>query len=65
MIEPIAEMPSGTFGFRASGKLSPADYRDVLVPPLREAIERGEKVRLLFQIGPRSMGLRLGPCGRT
>jgi SpoIIAA-like len=60
MIESIAEMPSGTFGFRASGELSPSDYRDVLVPPLREAIELGEKVRLLFQIGPGFEGFEAG-----
>ena len=42
MIERIEDMPSGTIGFRASGKLSVADYRDVLEPVLREAAESGE-----------------------
>ncbi len=40
-------MPAGTIGFRASGKLTPEDYRDVLIPTLREAVESGE-VRMLF-----------------
>ncbi len=40
-------MPAGTIGFRASGKLTPEDYREVLVPGLREAVDSGE-VRMLF-----------------
>ena len=47
MVEKIDDMPAGTIGFRASGKLTPEDYRDVLVPTLREAVEAGE-VRMLF-----------------
>lgn len=47
MVEKIADMPAGTIGFRASGKLTPEDYRDVLVPTLRDAVEAGE-VRMLF-----------------
>ena len=47
MIAKIEDMPAGTIGFRASGKLSPEDYKDVLEPTLREAVEAGE-VRILF-----------------
>jgi hypothetical protein len=47
MVERIDEMPAGTIGFRASGKLTPEDYRNVLVPTLREAVDSGE-VRMLF-----------------
>ena len=47
MVKRIDEMPAGTIGFRASGKLSPEDYTEVLVPTLREAVEAGE-VRMLF-----------------
>jgi SpoIIAA-like len=47
MVEKIEDMPAGTIGFRASGKLTPEDYREVLVPTLREAVEAGE-VRMLF-----------------
>jgi hypothetical protein len=43
----IDDMPAGTIGFRASGKLGPDDYKDVLYPGLREAVESGE-VRMLF-----------------
>lgn len=47
MVEKIDDMPAGTIGFRASGKLTLEDYRDVLVPTLRGAVEAGE-VRMLF-----------------
>jgi SpoIIAA-like len=41
------DMPAGTVGLRAWGKLSRADYRDVLEPTLNAAVESGE-LRLLF-----------------
>jgi hypothetical protein len=47
MVEKIEDMPAGTIGFRASGKLTLEDYKDVLVPTLRGAVEAGE-VRMLF-----------------
>ena len=37
MIERIAEMPPGTIGLRAAGKLTVEDYREVLEPALQEA----------------------------
>ena len=46
MVEPIEEMPPGTIGFRAVGELTREDYRTVLEPSLRAAVEAGE-VRLL------------------
>ncbi len=60
MIERLGDMPPGTYGFRAWGTLSASDYTDVAIPPLREAIDRGEKVRFLFQIGPDFKGLQAG-----
>jgi hypothetical protein len=49
MVERIEEMPVGTIGFAASGKLTRADYREVLEPTLREAAEAGE-IRMLFRL---------------
>jgi hypothetical protein len=49
MIERIDLMPAGTIGFRASGRLTHDDYRDVLEPVLGEAAKAGE-IRMLFQI---------------
>ncbi|HEY3828251.1 MAG TPA: STAS/SEC14 domain-containing protein [Solirubrobacteraceae bacterium] len=47
MVTPIDDMPAGTLGFRASGKLTRDDYREVLEPLLRKAAESGE-IRMLF-----------------
>jgi hypothetical protein len=47
LIERIDDMPAGTVGFRLDGKLTDADYADVLTPGLREAAAEGE-VRLLM-----------------
>lgn len=47
MIERIDDMPAGTIGLRASGKLTRDDYRDVLEPALKEGVDSGE-LRLLF-----------------
>ena len=47
MVERIEDMPAGTIGIRASGKLTREDYRAVLEPALREAVDAGE-VRCLF-----------------
>ena len=52
MIEPIPDMPPGTLGFRASGKVTREDYRGVFLGPIKQKVESGEGIRLLFQVGP-------------
>ena len=47
MIERIQNMPAGTIGLQAAGKLTKDEYTAVLEPALREGIESGE-LRLLF-----------------
>jgi stage II sporulation SpoAA-like protein len=47
MIERIEEMPAGTIGLRATGKLTLDDYRGVLEPALKEGVDSGE-LRLAF-----------------
>jgi hypothetical protein len=51
MIERLTDVPEGTVGFHASGKISADDYRDVLEPDLTRAAESGE-VRMLFILDP-------------
>jgi hypothetical protein len=55
----IEGMPAGTLGFLFSGKVSRADYDDVLVPALEEAFAAGE-VRCLCQLGPDFEGYEAG-----
>ena len=47
MVERMDEMPPGTIGLRAGGKLSRADYQEVLEPALKEAMDSGE-ARVVF-----------------
>jgi SpoIIAA-like len=51
MIERM-DAPAGVLAFRFSGDISRRDYDEVLIPPLKEAIERGEELRCLVQVGP-------------
>ena len=50
MIERITEMPAGSVGFRVAGEVEREDYRDVLVPELRSALEAGGGLRTLYLI---------------
>jgi hypothetical protein len=52
VIETIPNMSPGTFGFRVHGQIVPQDYRDVVLPPLRAAVENGERLRVLVAIWP-------------
>jgi SpoIIAA-like len=52
MIETVPDMPAGTYGFRAFGDITAQDYRDVILPPLRAAVDAGEKLRILVAVGP-------------
>src|SRR3954454_3413140 len=43
-------MPEGTLGFRASGRIEPSDYEDVLSPALHAAVDSGGGLRALYLI---------------
>jgi hypothetical protein len=50
VIERIAEMPADAVGFRVTGKIHARDYRDVLAPELRRALNAGGGLRTLYVI---------------
>ena len=50
MIRQIGNMPIGTIGFEATGKVSQDDYEAVLVPAVQAAMEAG-RVRILYVLG--------------
>jgi hypothetical protein len=52
MLRQMDEMPAGTIGFEAVGKVEDDDWEDAVEPLLRRRIAAGEKVRLLYLIGP-------------
>ncbi len=50
MIKVIPDMPAGTIGLEAVGKVTEDDYRNVLLPTVSAAVERSD-VRLLYVLG--------------
>ena len=56
MVEQIENMPDGTLGFRLSGKIDVDEYF-LMLDPIREKLERGEKVSFLVQTADDFSGL--------
>ena len=50
MIKIIQDMPVGTIGLEAVGKVTEEDYQSVLLPAISSAVERTD-VRLLYVLG--------------
>ena len=48
MLQPIADLPEGVLGFEASGEIQPSDFRDVLMPAVRDVWERGDEIRIVL-----------------
>lgn len=60
MIEQIKDMPAGTLGFRATGKVTAEDYESILVPDVEAVFALNKELRLLYQLGPEFEGFELG-----
>src|SRR3954465_9400832 len=52
MLRRIDDMPTGTIGFTAVGEVEDDDWEGAAEPLLRQRIAAGEKVRLLYLVGP-------------
>ena len=59
MVESVSDLPPGTLGFRASGKLSSSEYRE-MIGPIYAALERGEKLNIYFELDDDFHGLDWG-----
>jgi hypothetical protein len=60
VIETIADMPPGTLGFRASGRVTREEYADQFLPLVKEKVESGEGIRMVYQVGPGFEKFELG-----
>lgn len=60
MIEQIKDMPAGTLGFRGIGKVTAADYENILVPDVEAVFALNRKLRMLYQLGPKFESFELG-----
>jgi stage II sporulation SpoAA-like protein len=59
VIENVGDLPPGTLGFRASGRLSSDEYRE-MIGPIYAALERGEKLNIYFELADDFHGLDWG-----
>jgi hypothetical protein len=60
VIEWIPDMPPGTLGFRASGHVTRDDYMERFLPPVKEKVDSGEGIRMVYQVGPGFERFELG-----
>lgn len=56
MIEVISDLRAGAIGFSAKGKLTAADYENVIMPDVAAVVEVEGDVRLLWHMGPEFEG---------
>src|SRR5688572_17447834 len=54
MLRQMNDMPAGTIGFEAIGEVEDDDWERAVEPLLRREIAGGEKLRLLYLLGPRA-----------
>lgn len=52
MIQRIENLPEDVLGFRASGTVTGRDYELVIIPAVDRAVERRDRVRLLYHLPP-------------
>ena len=52
MMSEIKNLAKGVIGFSAEGKVTDADYKEVLIPAVEEALKAGGRLRLLYVLGP-------------
>jgi len=52
MLKQLADMPAGTVGFQAIGKVDDDDFEHAVEPVLRREVAAGRKLRLLYLLGP-------------
>jgi hypothetical protein len=54
MLRRLTDMPPRTIGFEAVGDLDDDDWEEAVEPVLRREMAEGQKIRLLYLLGPES-----------
>jgi SpoIIAA-like len=60
MIETLKDFPVDTVAVRCSGFVTKADYDQVLVPEVEQALKTNERLRLYYEIAPDFSGISPG-----
>lgn len=50
MINVLSGFPDNVLGFSGSGKITRADYDEVIIPAVEQALKTHEKIRLYYEI---------------
>lgn len=56
MLTAINDLPKGAVGFSAEGTVTDEDYKTILIPAIKEALEANGKIRFLYLLGPEFKG---------
>jgi hypothetical protein len=59
VIEHLDDLPAGVLGFRASGKITGDEYREMM-KPIYATLEQGEKINIYFELASDFGGLDVG-----
>lgn len=60
MLEKLTDVPESVVGIKGSGEVTSDDYRNVMIPAVDEALQRQDKVRLLYILGEDVSGFSAG-----
>jgi hypothetical protein len=60
MIRIMSGLPANVLGVEAAGEVSDDDYKLVLLPAIRERVDAGEKIRVIYVLGEQFEGWTLG-----
>jgi hypothetical protein len=60
MIEIIESFPSNVVGAIAKGRITRNDYDEVLIPRIKQTLQRHEKIRCYYELGPEFSGMDAG-----
>jgi hypothetical protein len=52
MMKLLSDFPDNIVGIAASGEVDASDYETVLVPAVESALQKHDRIRLLYKLGP-------------
>jgi hypothetical protein len=64
LVEAVTDLPAGTLGFHASGRITSDEYRQMM-EPIYAALERGEKLNIYFELAGTFAASTQALSGRT
>ncbi|WP_232003367.1 hypothetical protein [Mycobacterium sp. 1465703.0] len=65
MLNELMGMPAGIQGLEAVGTVTASDYGRVFAPMIEKAGRAGNRMRLLYALGPGFQRITRERCGRT